>query len=234
MMGTDTSRDGLKRAAAEAAVALVEDGMAVGLGTGSTATFAIEALIRRVKEGLSITAIPTSERSARQARDGGIELVDFASQARLDLTIDGADQVALGTLDLIKGMGGALLREKIVAAASDRLVIVVDETKLAHRLSLPIPVEIVEFGWHATARAIAALGGKPALRQAKDAPYRTDGGNLIVDCAFGAIEEPGELDRQLRDIVGVVETGLFIGRAERVLVADAAGVRELCVERGRP
>jgi ribose 5-phosphate isomerase A len=229
-MGTDTSQDGLKRAAAEAAVALVEDGMAVGLGTGSTATFAIDALIRRVREGLSITAIPTSERSARQARDGGIELVDFERQIRLDLTIDGADQVAVDRLDLIKGMGGALLREKIVAAASDRLVIVVDESKIAHQLSLPIPVEIVEFGWHATGRAIAALDGKPVLREARGGPYRTDGGNLIVDCDFGPIVDPATLNRQLREIVGVVETGLFIGMAERVLIADAAGVRQLTLD----
>jgi ribose 5-phosphate isomerase A len=226
-MGTDTSQDGLKRAAAEAAVALVEDGMAIGLGTGSTATFAIDALIRRVRQGLSITAIPTSERSARQAREGGIELVDFERQIRLDLTIDGADQVAVDRLDLIKGMGGALLREKIVAAASDRLVIVVDESKIAHQLSLPVPVEIVEFGRHATARAIAALGGNAVLRQSNDAPYRTDGGNLIVDCDFGQITDPAILNGQLREIVGVVETGLFVGMAERVLVADADGVRQL-------
>ena len=226
-MSTENARDRLKRAAAEAAVALVEDGMAVGLGTGSTATFAIEALIQRVRQGLRITAIPTSERSAEQARAGGIELVDFAQCSRLDLTIDGADQVAVASLDLIKGMGGALLREKIVAAASARLVIVVDAGKLGDTLSLPVPVEIVAFGWQTTARAIAALGSTPVLRDGSEGPYRTDGGNLIVDCAFGRIDDPAALDRQLREIVGVVETGLFIGRAERVLVADAAGVRHL-------
>jgi ribose 5-phosphate isomerase A len=226
-MSTDNARDQLKRAAAEAAVALVEDGMAVGLGTGSTAFFAIEALIRRVRDGLQITAIPTSERSAAQAREGGIELVDFASCTRLDLTIDGADQVAVASLDLIKGMGGALLREKIVAAASDRLVIVADAGKLADSLSLPVPVEIVEFGWQATARMVAELDGKPVLRQGKDGPYRTDGGNLIIDCDFGTIADPALLDRRLREIVGVVETGLFVGMAELVLVADAAGVRHL-------
>lgn len=226
-MDRENERNLRKQAAAEAAAALVEDGMAVGLGTGSTASFAIAALIRRVRSGLRITAIPTSERSAAQARDGGIELVDFGRCARLDLTIDGADQVALGSLDLVKGMGGALLREKIVAAASDRLVIAADDSKLAERLCLPVPVEIVAFGWQATARRIEGLGGRPALRQAGQSPYHTDGGNLILDCAFGVLADPARLDRQLRDIVGVVETGLFIGRAESVQVAGASGVRSL-------
>ncbi|WP_027134663.1 ribose-5-phosphate isomerase RpiA [Geminicoccus roseus] len=226
-MVAGTQQDGLKKAAAEAAVELVQDGMLVGLGTGSTAWFAIEALIRRVREGLRILAIPTSERSAAQARAGGIPLTDFSRHDRLDLTIDGADQVAKGSLDLIKGMGGALLREKIVAAASDRLVIVVDESKLADRLDLPVPVEVVEFGWQATARRIAGLGGVPVLRQMEGTPYRTDGGNLILDCGFGPIADPAFLDRELHGIVGLVETGLFIGRAQSVQVAAPSGIREL-------
>ena len=164
-MSGQSGIDALKQAAAEAAADIVENGMTVGLGTGSTAKFAIDALIRRVREGLQITAIPTSERSAVQARDGGIRLGDFEQVERIDLTIDGADQVTPRRLDLIKGMGGALLREKIVAAASAQLVIIVDETKLTERLSLPVPVEVVEFGWQATARAIKKLGGLPALRQ---------------------------------------------------------------------
>jgi ribose 5-phosphate isomerase A len=220
-------RDAQKRAAAESAVAEVRDGMAVGLGTGSTATFAIEALIRRVREGLRITAVPTSERSAAQARAGGIEIVDFATTSRLDLTIDGADQVALGSLDLIKGMGGALLREKIVADISDRLIIVVDEQKLAPTLRLPVPVEVVSFGWQATARRIATLGGDPVLREADGEPYRTDGGNLILDCDFGSIGDPADLDCRLRRLVGLVETGLFVGRTDSVHVAGAGGVRRL-------
>jgi ribose 5-phosphate isomerase A len=226
-MSADVDRDALKRAAAEAAVAEVRDGMAVGLGTGSTAAFAIAALIRRVAEGLRIVAIPTSERSAAQAREGGIPLVDFGDQPRLDITIDGADQVALGSLDLIKGMGGALLREKIVAAASDRLIIVVDEGKLTESLSLPVPVEVVPFGWQATVRHISALGARPVLRQTSGAPFRTDGGNIILDCDFGVIADPATLDCRVRDIVGVVETGLFIGRTDSVQVAGAAGVRRL-------
>jgi ribose 5-phosphate isomerase A len=212
-------RDRLKREAAEAAAARVEDGMVVGLGTGSTAAFAIAALIRRVGEGLRMLGIPTSERSAAQARAGGITLTDFAANPHIDLTIDGADQVDTGSLDLIKG--------KIVAAASDRLLIVVDEAKLAERLALPVPVEVTPFGWEATAAHIGRLGGVPVLRMAGEKAYMTDGSGLILDCAFGPIADAAALDRGLREIVGVVETGLFIGRAEAVLVAGTDGVREL-------
>lgn len=221
-------RDAQKRAAAEAAVAQIEDGMAVGIGTGSTAAFAIEALIRRVRDGLKVTAIPTSEASARLARDGGIQLVDFSTAKRLDLTFDGADQVQRGGLALIKGMGGALLREKIVAVGSERLIIMVDEGKLADELALPVPVEVVEFGWPATLRRIEALGLAPMPRPAQGGGfYRTDGGNLILDCDAGTIRAPEELDARLREIVGVVETGLFIGLATTVLVAGDAGVTRL-------
>ena len=167
-MTRDTmSRDAQKRAAAEAAVALVQDGMVVGLGTGSTAAFAIDALAERVRQGLRILGIPTSERSAAQARDGGIPLTSFAEHRRIALTIDGADEIAVGSLDLIKGLGGALLREKIVAAASDRLVIVADAPKLVERLgtSVPVPVEVVPFGWETTAERLAALGADPVLRR---------------------------------------------------------------------
>ena len=221
-------RDAQKRAAAEAAVAEIEDGMAVGIGTGSTAAFAIEALIRRVQDGLKVTAIPTSEASAKQARAGGIELVDFTTTRQLDLTFDGADQVRRGSLALIKGMGGALLREKVVAVASRRLLIMVDEGKLADELALPVPVEVVEFGWPATLRRIEALGLTPMPRPAQGGGfYRTDGGNLILDCDAGTITAPAELDIRLREIVGVVETGLFIDLATTVLVAGGDGVVRL-------
>ncbi len=215
-----------KRAAAEAAVALVGDGMAVGLGTGSTAWFVIEALAARVRAGLSIEAIATSERSASQARAGGITMTDFAHRPRLDLTIDGADEIARGTLALIKGLGGALLREKIVAAASARLVIVADDRKLVDRLGAktPVPVEVVPFGWETTAARIERLGGHPHLRATGDTPYRTDGGNLILDCAFGEIVDPQSLDRELSQVVGVIETGLFIGMASLAFVAGETSV----------
>ncbi|MDR3533939.1 MAG: ribose-5-phosphate isomerase RpiA [Rhodopila sp.] len=223
-------RDARKREAAMAAVAMVEDGMVVGLGTGSTAAFAIDGLIARVRAGLRIVGIPTSERSAKQARDGGIALTDFAHHPRVDLTIDGADEIARDSLDLIKGLGGALLREKIVAAASDRLVIIADEPKLLARLgeTVPLPVEIVAFGWETTAARLVKLGARPILRKAPDgAAFHTDGGNLILDCHFGAIADPARLEQDLSATIGVVETGLFIGMATTALVATPGGIVRL-------
>lgn len=225
-------RDTQKRAAAETAAAMIEDGMVVGLGTGSTARFAIEALIRRVREGLRIRAIPTSERSAAQAREGGIPLTSFTEHRRLDLTIDGADEIESGSLNLIKGLGGALLREKIVAAASDRLVIVADGRKLVDRLggTVPVPVEVVPFGWETTADRLRRLGTEPRPRRDADGKlFCTDGGNRILDCRFGAISDPVGLDLAIGQTVGVVETGLFIGMAKLALVAGDSGVRRLTV-----
>jgi ribose 5-phosphate isomerase A len=225
-----SDRDANKRAAAEAAAALVQDGMKVGLGTGSTAYFAIEALIRRVREGLNILAIATSERSAAQARQGGIPMTTFGEHPHLDLTIDGADEIERGTLNLIKGLGGALLREKIVASASDRLVIVADAPKLVDRLggTAPVPVEIVPFGWETTAARLTRLGVDPVLRKTQAGePFRTDGGNLIVDCQIGPIGDPAALDQSIGQTIGVVETGLFIGIAYKAYIADGQTVREL-------
>ncbi len=223
------TREAEKRAAGEAAAALVQDGMAVGLGTGSTAYWVIEALGRRVRQGLSIVAIPTSERSAAQARGLGIKIVSFAECPRLDLDIDGADEIARDSLDLIKGLGGALLREKIVAAASVRLVIVADEHKLVDRLgATPVPVEVVPFGWETTGARIEALGGRPVLRVGADgAPFRTDGGNLILDCSFGLIADAADLEARLKASLGVIATGLFIGMAQAAYVAGPDGVRRI-------
>ena len=202
--------------------------MVVGLGTGSTAYFVIEALIRRVREGLRIVGIPTSERSAAQARAGGIPLGGFGQYRQIDIDIDGADEIQRGPLHLIKGLGGALLREKIVAAASRRLVIVGDETKLVDRLGkTSVPVEVVSFGWEVTAERLARLGARPVLRMAGGSPFRTDEGHLILDCAFGAIDEPAELEQAIGRTVGVVESGLFVGMASLALVASEAGVIEL-------
>ncbi|HEY3845784.1 MAG TPA: ribose-5-phosphate isomerase RpiA [Acetobacteraceae bacterium] len=231
--GRAMSRDVQKRAAAEVAVALVQEGMVVGLGTGSTAAFAIDALAQRVHQGLRILGIPTSARSAAQARDAGIPLTSLAEHRRIAITIDGADEIALGSLDLIKGLGGALLREKIVASASDRLVIVADGPKLVERLgaTAPVPVEVVRFGWETTADRLAALGGNPVLRRGSSGqPFRTDGGNLILDCNFGLIADAAALEQALSGVVGVVENGLFIGMADMALVATDDGVRKL--ERG--
>jgi ribose 5-phosphate isomerase A len=222
------SRDAMKRAAAAAAVAEVEDGMVVGLGSGSTAELVLEALAARIAGGLRVAGIPTSERTAARARQLGIALTSFADHRRLDLTIDGADAVETGTLNLVKGLGGALLREKIVAAASRRMIVAVDETKLVSRLgSTPVPVEIVTFGWEVTLDALAAAGAKPSLRMAGGAPFLTDGGNHIADCAFDDLSDPAAVERRLSVIVGVVETGLFLGMASVVLVGTTNGVRRL-------
>jgi ribose 5-phosphate isomerase A len=233
-------RDVFKRAAAEAAVELVRDDMVVGLGTGSTAAFAVEALGRRHRRGLRFVGIATSERTAAQARGVGIPLTSFGEHRMIDLTIDGADEVELGTLNLIKGLGGALLREKIVAAASHRLAIVVDGAKLVARLGAhtPVPVEVVPFGLEATRDALEVLGASARLRIGPSGQaFVTDGGNRILDCGFSAIADPARLEDRIRRIVGVVECGLFIGRAHMVFVADAAGIRRLDsphLHRGNP
>lgn len=224
------NRDQLKRAAALCAIEEVEDGMVVGLGTGSTAAFVVEGLGVRVAAGLRMVGIPTSERTAAHARHVGIPIATFAEHQRLDLTIDGADEVQLGSLDLIKGLGGALLREKIVAAASRRLVIVVDQEKLVEQLGLhtPVPVEVTQFGWQATAVALADLGCVPERRYAVgEQPYVTDGGNYILDCRFGALANPGVIEQRIAMTVGTVESGLFVGRSSMVVVASMAGVEVL-------
>ena len=226
----DDDQSVLKRAAAEAAVELVEDGMVVGLGTGSTAGFALEALARRHRQGLRVLGIPTSERTAAQAKAAGIPLTSFAEHWQIDLTIDGADEVERGTLNLIKGLGGALLREKIVAAASRRLAIIVDGSKLTDRLGTraSVPVEVVAFGLEATQAALEVLGASVRLRLAQTGePFVTDSGNRILDCRFGPIADPARLEKRIRRIVGVIESGLFISRADPVFVADAAGVHRL-------
>jgi ribose 5-phosphate isomerase A len=228
--GVGSERDVFKRAAAEAAVALVQDDMVVGLGTGSTAAFAIEALARRHRRGLRFVGIPTSERSAAQASAAGIPLSSFAEHRQIDLTIDGADEVERGTLNLIKGLGGALLREKIVAAASRRLAIIVDGSKLVDRLGThaPVPVEVVPFGMEATQAALEVLGASVRLRMSSGRdPFITDSGNRILDCGFGPIADPAKLETRIGAIVGVVESGLFIGRADPVFLADASGVHRL-------
>ena len=205
--------------AARRAVEWVEHGMLLGLGTGGTASWAIRLIGERVRQGLQVQAIPTSRRTEELARAEGIPLIGFAATDRLDLTIDGADEVD-GSFCLIKGGGGALLREKIVAAASDRVVIVGDSQKLVSVLGrFPLPVEVIPFGWQAAARRIRGLGAEPVLRHgAGELPFRTDEGNLILDCPFGQIADPEALSRVLSDIPGVVEHGLFVGLATAVVI----------------
>lgn len=222
-------RDEMKRAAARRAVEFAERGMVLGLGTGSTAAFVLEELARRIREGLAVVGIPSSERTAAAAHDLGIPLTSFAEHRAIDLAIDGADEVARGTLDLIKGGGGALLREKIVAAASTRFVVVVDDAKLVARLGerMPVPVEIVQFGWQATAAAIERLDAEPVLRQLSGQPFVTDGGHFVLDCRFAPLADPGAIEQKLNMIPGVVENGLFVGRSSAVVVAGAGGVEIL-------
>lgn len=220
--------DASKRQVAEAAAAQVQDGMVVGLGSGTTAALMIEALGRRVAAGLRMLGIPTSEHSGAQAAGLGIPLTDFATHPEIDLTIDGADEVQTGTLELIKGLGGALLREKIVASASRRMTVIVDGSKLVQRLGgVRLPVEVVAFGWETTVLRLRQCGADAVLRAGKDRPFRTDSGNLILDCAFPAIDDPAALHARLKAITGVVETGLFIGLATTVLVGTADGLQTL-------
>src|SRR4029077_1686149 len=209
----EMDRDAFKRAAAKAAVELVTQGMVVGLGSGSTAAFAVEALARRHRQGLRFVGIPTSQRTAAQATAAGIPLTSFAEHLQIDLTIDGADEVERGTLNLINGLGGALLHEKIVAASSRRLAIVADGTKLVDRLgtNAPVPVEVIAFGLEATRAALEVLGASTRLRQSPTGqPFVTDSGNLIIDCSFGRIADPARLEQRIRHVIGVVETRLVL------------------------
>src|SRR5271169_2888135 len=226
-----SQQDQRKKEAGDAAALLVEDGMVVGLGTGSTARFAIAAIGRRVaQEGLRILGIPTSDRTAEQARSEKIPLTTFAEHTQIDLTIDGADEVLPGPLYLIKGHGGALLREKIVASASKCMAVVADETKLVTRLGelVSVPVEVVPFGWQVTARTLAELGGKPTLRLAADQkPFLTDGGHYILNCAFGAMDDPKETAHHLDHVVGLIEHGLFLKFATAAFIAGRDGVKVL-------
>jgi ribose 5-phosphate isomerase A len=212
-----------KRRAGESAADVVSEGSVVGLGTGSTAAAAVRALGRRVESGLDVRGIPTSYRSRQLAREAGIPLTTL-EVATPDVAIDGADQVA--DLELIKGGGAAHAREKYVDAAADRLIVVVDETKLAASLDAAIPVEVLPDAVPVVERRLAGLGGEPTLRAAdrKDGPLVTDNGNLVVDCAFGTVDEPGSLAAELSAVPGVVAHGLFVGMADEVYVGTDDGV----------
>ncbi|MGI4801177.1 MAG: ribose-5-phosphate isomerase RpiA [Janthinobacterium lividum] len=221
------TQDELKRQSAEIAVAAVEDGMIVGLGTGSTAKIAVDLLGARVATGLRIVGVPTSETTATQARALGIELGELADHPSLDLTIDGADEVHLDTLDLIKGLGGALVREKIVAAASRQMIVIVDESKLVATLGgVRLPVEVVRFGWQATLRHLERAGAQGVLRLKDGAPFVTDNGNHIIDCRLD-LTDPAGSDARLNAIPGVVMSGLFIGIATRIIAGTDSGPRIL-------
>jgi ribose 5-phosphate isomerase A len=245
-----------KLEAARAATRAVPDGYVLGLGSGTTAELMLQALAERVHAGLRVVGVPTSERTRQRAATLGIPLADLDDVATLDMSIDGADEVMLPTLDLIKGRGGALLREKLIAAASRYRVIIVDASKLVSELGShsPVPIEVTPFGWRHTAERIAALAGRspnpptggrsqnaptnPRLRlagasafssteppSATPSPFVTDGGNYILDCAFGPITDPAPLAAQIKAVIGVVDHGLFVGITERVYAAGPEGVR---------
>jgi len=216
-----------KEAAAVSAAAQLQDGMVVGLGSGTTATLAVAAIGQRVLEGLKIVAIPTSQKTADQARLLNIPLSTLEDYAAIDVTIDGADEVEAGTLNLIKGGGGNLLREKIVAVASSRMIVVADERKVVSQLGRGVlPIEVVPFGWKTTAKRLEQVGAQPTLRLLPDGQiFVTDGGHYILDCTFASMRPPRLLQADLDPIVGVVEHGLFIGIASQALVGGPTGVR---------
>jgi len=225
------SQDALKVAAAERALMFVEPGMRLGLGTGSTTAKFVDALGRQVAAGLDVLCVATSEATQAQAEKLGIRISSLDETPFLDLTVDGADEID-GELRLIKGGGGALLREKIVATASGRMIVIADGSKKVETLgAFPLPLEVVSFGLTATRNMITALGadlgceGEVRVRMQGDGkPFLTDGGNLILDCHFGRIDDPEELDEALKLIPGVIENGLFIGIADLAIIAAADGV----------
>lgn len=223
-----SSPDEWKRKAAEAALAHVKPGMVLGLGTGSTARFFIEGVARLVAGGIDVTGVATSLETAEAARRLGVPLTSLEERPHPDLCVDGADEVD-PQLDLIKGLGGALFREKIVAAASNAFLVIVDDTKLVPRLgtNAPVPVEVHPFGWKSVAESIEALGASVELRRRDGQAFVTDNGNHIVDARFSNLASPARVAARIASIPGVVGHGLFLGMADTVLVASATGVRTL-------
>jgi ribose 5-phosphate isomerase A len=221
-----------KKAAAIEAIKHVKDGFIVGLGSGSTAAFAIEGLGERIKkEKIKIMGIPSSMQAYQLAIEYGVPLTTLDEHPIIDVTIDGADQVS-PQLNLIKGMGAALAREKIVAKASKKNIIIIDETKKVQTLgekNQPVPIEVLPFAWTPVKNNLLAMGGKPVAREAKGklGPLITDNGNIILDTDFGLIANPQELDQKLHMITGVVETGLFYGLTDMVFIASANGVEKI-------
>ena len=231
----------LKKLAGEEALKHVEDGMIVGLGTGSTVEYTICKLGELVRNGLKIKCIPTSIHTKRRAKEENIPLTTLEEHPEIDVTIDGADEVD-GFLNLIKGGGGALTREKIIAFNSKKVIIIVDDSKVVKALGIdiPLPVEVVKFGWQSTKKALEQFGWQPAkqsldeiactveLRKVMgDEPFITDNGNYILDCEFQRIDNPEELEREINNVPGVVENGLFIGLTHEVIVGGKQGVLTL-------
>lgn len=219
--------EGNKKIAAERAAAYIQDGMIVGLGTGSTVYWTIKKIGERIKAGLKIKGIPSSSKTERLAIEYGIPMTDFSKVRKIDLTIDGADEID-PHFNLIKGGGGALLREKIVGVSAKEVIIVADHLKMVSHLGkFPLPVEVVPFGWEITAHTAAQLGCSPALRMKDGRIFTTDNGNYILDCSFESIANPYLTHQQLKLIVGVVETGLFVGMADKIIIGESNEVKVL-------
>ncbi len=229
---TARDREAEKRRAAEAALALVKEGMVLGLGTGSTMRYFLEALGDKAVDGFDVKGVPTSIETANFAKAHGIALTSLEESPTLDLAVDGADEVG-PNLALIKGGGGALFREKIVAAAAKRFVIVADGSKLVRRLGerAPVPAEVSPFGWRVSKARLEALGCTVTLRESAGQTMRTDNGNYLFDARFRAIRNPAALERDMKVVPGVVECGLFVDMADLALVGGPKGVRRLT--RGR-
>jgi ribose 5-phosphate isomerase A len=226
-----TNLDDLKKAAAEKAIETIQSGMVLGLGTGSTVKYTIIRLGELLRAGVlsDIVGVPTSESTVALARQVQIPLATLDEQPVIDLAIDGADEVA-PNLDLIKGMGGALLREKMIELAATMFVVVVDGSKLVGRLGAhsPLPIEVVQYGWRTQARWLEHLGCMPELRGGEEQPYVTDNGNYILHCTFpNGIDDPQALAATLHARTGIVGHGLFLGMANEVIVADAGGIRSI-------
>jgi ribose 5-phosphate isomerase A len=225
-------KEDLKKLAAEKAIEQIEDGMIIGLGTGSTIEYSLKKLGELVKDGLNIKGIPTSIRTQRIAKDLQIPLTTLDENPVIDLTIDGADEVD-SNLNLIKGGGGALAREKIVAYNSKKLVIIIDDSKIVKALGIDfaLPVEVLKFGWTSTKRALEEFGCNVELRKVMgDEPYITDNSNYVLDCDFERIENPVQVEIDINNIPGVVENGLFVGLVDEVIVGGKQGILTLCKE----
>jgi ribose 5-phosphate isomerase A len=225
-VGDFLEKEELKKLAGEKAVEQVKNGMIVGLGTGSTVEYALKKLGEMVKKGLDIKGIPTSVHTKRRAKEEQIPLTTLDENPVIDLTIDGADEVD-SDLNLIKGGGGALLREKIIAYNSKRVIIVIDDSKIVKRLGIdfPLPVEVTKFSWNSTKKSLEEVGCEVTLRDImENEPFITDNGNYILDCDFEKIDEPEQMEIDINCIPGVVENGLFIGLADEVIVGGKQGI----------
>ncbi len=218
----------MKRIAAEKAIEYIKDGMVVGLGTGSTVKYALKNLEERVQQGLNIKGIPTSIETKKITKRYNIPIVTLSEYPEIDITIDGADEVD-SNLNLIKGGGGALTREKIIAYHSKKVIIVVDDSKVVKSLGIdfPLPVEVVKFEWEATKKVLETFGCSVELRKIIDDPFITDNGNYILDCEFERITDPEQLEQDINMIPGVVENGLFIGLAHQVIIGSKKGIMTL-------